>query len=463
MIWPTLLSDKRFEPSGFVSEQIGSRKHVRAFQEDIDSIIYSSAFRRLQGKTQVHPFPTYDYLRTRLTHTLEVSHVGRLIATCLVYEDAIPLSAGLIAEDIGDIVCAGCLAHDLGNPPFGHLGEEAIQAWFKSNETNSHISSVLAQQDRKNDFLAFDGNAQGFRILTRLSPRRQKGGMRLTYAVLGVFSKYPYSSEYVTGDSKKFGFMQQDADAANKIFGGLGLKKKDGQEGVTGGRYARHPLAYVVEAADDICYLTTDLEDAHRLDIFGFYETASLLKSVARTGEHYNDGTFEKITNENPQDGIAYLRAAAVSTFIDNVVATFCNNKNKIMDGNFNTSLIKASDLSEAAKTIERVCKTKLYVDGRKLQLETSGHQVINGLMDLYGTMILDTLNRDYDTVNDMSRRNWNLYQLLPKEFRSRLIARDPYESMLVLVDYISGMTDRYALDLFQRLTGTSPALGRMA
>lgn len=285
MEWEKLLSPRRYRE--------GPTPHdtsVNVFQEDAGRIIHSTPFRRLQGKTQVHPFPAYDYLRTRLTHTSEVAHVGRVIATEAMRKlqgrpkDFEPSMAG-------DIVYAACLAHDLGNPPFGHIGEYAIQTWFlRLKEANSHaICADLFADARANDFLNFDGNAQGFQILTRLTGWRNNGGLQLSYATLGAFSKYPHSSR-MAGDKKKFGYLFHDKDAASTIFDGLSMPRRDEttetQIAVRDPAYKRHPLAYIVEAADDICYLTTDIEDAGRMKLLKFKRCEELLRAIADTVGH---------------------------------------------------------------------------------------------------------------------------------------------------------------------------------
>jgi dGTPase len=229
MDWKALMSSERYTANA--PYEPPKNRPMTQFQLDAEKIIYTSVFRRLQGKTQVYPLPIYDYLRTRLTHTNEVAFVGKVIARNIGKRLDKGDLGDVEPEDLSDVVYAACLAHDLGNPPFGHIGEDAIRTWFsrrtpESGSTEGRLcpqefTTVLSDPRRKNDFMHFDGNAQGFRIMTRLSSWRDEGGMRLTYALLGAFSKYPFSSERSEPDKKKFGFMKDDETAADKIFTAL--------------------------------------------------------------------------------------------------------------------------------------------------------------------------------------------------------------------------------------------------
>jgi dGTPase len=448
MQWQKLLSAERY-----------AQGPPAEFHEDARRILYSTPFRRLQGKTQVHPLPRFDYIRTRLTHTIEVAHIGRMIATKCAKELNIRGENHIDPIDIGDIVYAACLAHDVGNPPFGHIGEYAIQTWFKDrfkkaiNDPMTHpVFTALARDgDRKNDFLCFDGNAQGFRILTRLSGWRTSGGLQLTYATLGAFSKYPWASNLLSTEDeekKKFGFMYEDRAAARKTFSSLGLILDEKE------KYCRHPLAFIVEAADDICYLTTDIEDAHRLGDLEFPAAALLLEPIAGAGRQI-------LPNPSEHDRIAYLRSSAVLSLADAAVDCFCNNIDPILEGLSTESLIARSGYKEDAIKITNECEKTIYVSESKMQVEAAGYNMIIVLMDLFGGMIEEFLEKN-GAVSNMNKRNDGLYRLLPKESREGLRRGDPYASFLVLVDYISGMTDRYLLDTYQRLTGSSVSLGRM-
>jgi dGTPase len=448
MQWDKLLSKKRY--FGPVEGEIEISRPVSEFQLDAERILYTSSFRRLQGKTQVYPLPIYDYLRTRLTHTNEVSFVGKVIARNVAngLRDFNPEWQ----QDVVDIVYAACLAHDLGNPPFGHIGEDAIQTWFRRQiENNSSFKKVLEKEEQKSDFLSFDGNAQSFRIATRLSSHRERGGMRLSYATLGAFSKYPWGSAKADKDKKKFGYMYADRGAAEEIYDALGMKVDD--------KHERHPLAYIVEAADDVSYLTTDIDDAHRMKRINLEFAEGLLLPICKIGGYAN--AYEPVMAMEEQDRVSFLRSCASAALIKGVIAAFKKNEDGIMNGTFQGNLIQASDFAVHAKTIREACTDKIYTEPNKIQIEAAGFHIILKLMDIFGEMIANL--HSVGEENKLDRKDKNLIMLLPKESRLEIRPMDMYKNMLILVDYISGMTDRFALDLHQRLTGTSPALGRMA
>jgi dGTPase len=318
---------------------------VTVYVEDIERVLYSSPFRRLQGKTQVHPLPSFDSLRNRLTHTIEVAHVGRIIATHSAKVCCANGDRDFDQQIAGDAVYAACLAHDVGNPPFGHIGEYAIQTWFE-RRGSSVISEMLRNDEIKNDFLHFDGNAQGFRILTRLSGWRMAGGLQLSCSTLGAFSKYPYGSKQST--KKKFGFMHDDRSAAQKIFTSLGLLTR-------GDKFCRHPLAFIVEAADDICYLTTDIEDSFRIGLLPFPSAQNLLRDIAEMGGHMP--RYEELSTADFQDRIAYLRAGAVSSLIDAAINEFCNNSTQLLEGRYSQPLLNTSKYKPLVEKIRETCE----------------------------------------------------------------------------------------------------------
>ena len=254
------------------------------FQRDFDRIVFSSAFRRLQDKTQVFPLSQSDYVRTRLTHSLEVSSVGRSLGT-MVGDRVIRRHdlKGVYPQDFGAVVAAACLAHDIGNPPFGHAGEDAIRLWFAASATGQAVLETLSEPQRQ-DFLRFEGNAQGFRIITRLQSPDNRGGMQLTCALLGAFTKYPRAAWLSVPSPlgvafRKFGFYQDDRDLFAEVAGHLGLDE------VAPGAWRRHPLAWLVEAADDICYRIIDVEDAFRLQQLRFEDVRDLLLPLTGSAE----------------------------------------------------------------------------------------------------------------------------------------------------------------------------------
>lgn len=447
-IWKKRLSPKPYIPRGVTpQEDFSAKSKVSAFSRDIQSLTYASPYRRLQGKTQVHPFPIFDYLRTRLTHSLEVAHVGRTIAATAFRE--LNYASDLVNErDVGDVVYAACLAHDLGNPPFGHIGEYAIQTWFTGHKSKI-VHDLLQEPEKGNDFRFFDGNAQGFRIITRLAGWRQEGGLRLTLATLGAFSKYPYPSTMASETKPKFGYMENDEDGAKKIFGEL--EQPQHKFG-----FKRHPLAYVVEAADDICYLTTDIEDAHRMKLIDLNLAQQRLTRIAEMGgDLLSFSAFE-----DEKDWIAYLRNAAVLSMTNEVVAALCDKENLILKGELEKGLIENSKLNSAAVDIRNTCKERIYLEANKLKTEAAGYEIIFKLLDVYGAMVLQLLEKKSEEKLDPRQRA--IFHLMPAEYRKQLGSGDPYICFLTLVDYVSGMTDRYALDLCSKLSGTSITIGRM-
>jgi dGTPase len=452
MSWDKLLSRTRyvsdFSRQAPVTHPVSQ---VSVFLEDAERIMYSSPFRRMQGKTQVHPLPVLDYVRTRLTHTIEVAHAGRIIATECARSLKERGDLTVDAAAFADVTYAGCLAHDIGNPPFGHIGEFAIQTWFERNLSEGRLTARLRGIDEIEDFLKFDGNAQGFRILTATTGWRAAGGLQLSYAALGTFSKYPWASKSAPADKKKFGYMAADATAAKKIYSELGLIDRGD------GRLCRHPLAFIVEAADDICYLTTDIEDAFRTKFIKFESAERLLKDIAETASHAP--RYPELKAANEQDRIAYLRGGAVSALIDAATQSFITEHDNILQGKFTSSLLDVSKFKSNVADIRSFCREVVYKDLAKMQVEAAGYNIIMTLMDLFGGMLDQFIARGQDKL-DM--RNDGIYQLMPREFREALNQADPYRCYLVLVDYISGMTDRFALDLFQKLTGSSVGLGRM-
>lgn len=450
MDWSTLLSTSRYFANAAPLD--AGKRPLSPFQLDTERIIYTSSFRRLQGKTQVYPLPRFDYLRTRLTHTNEVAFVGKIIAKNIGANLQAKHVPGANPDDFSDIVYSACLAHDVGNPPFGHIGEEAIRAWFSKRASDEVFKSVLEDESTKNDFLHFDGNAQGFRILTRLASWREEGGMRLTYATLGAFSKYPYPSQKSSEKKKKFGYLKADSDAASKVFSALGMGGPAG--------FSRHPLAYIVEAADDISYLTTDIDDAHRMRQLPFEECEKLFMGILHSGEYYDQA--RKLETDNRQDKISFLRSLTSAALIDAAVQTFLDHHDEILQGQFgNVSLIEKSKFSRNAKEIRQICRDKVYTELSKIQLEAAGFNVIMGLMDMFGEMIKSFILRG-GIVEEMDMKDRNLYFLFPDELRGKMNHMSKYACMITLIDYISGLTDRFALDLFQRLAGHSTAIGKM-
>ncbi len=402
------------------------------FQRDADRIVFSSAFRRLQQKTQVHPHPQTDYVRTRLTHSMEVASVGRSLAGQVARRLA-KQSAGLprdLAADFGDIVAAACLAHDIGNPPFGHAGEAAIQSWFDANRTVFGGELSPAQEA---DFLKFEGNAQGFRILTRLQMDRNAGGMRLTPATLAAFSKYPCASDarekggYI--GRKKHGFMQSEqaifaANAAAMLTPAL-LEDR---------AWHRHPLVYLVEAADDICYRIIDVEDGVKLGRIRFGEAEDICMRILGPG-----ALSERYKQRSDDEKLSTLRSMVIGSLVAACRDAFVDPANGFLDGSAAISLIEATALSAEAEQLKDMALERVYRWERTVMEEVKGIQVLNDLLDRFVTAAVGGGGAV------LRQRLVSLVPHFPKD-------APRYERLLAVTDYISGMTDRYAAEMQGRL-----------
>ena len=420
----------------------GSRTET---MRDWDRLVYSSAFRRLQDKTQVFPLSDSDYVRTRLTHSIEVSSVGRSLGM-LCGEFILQREPGLALapQDFGSIVAAACLAHDIGNPPFGHSGEAAIQAWFAEHQAT--YLDALSEQERQ-DFLRFEGNAQGFRLVTRLQNAVNHGGFQLTYAVLAAFAKYPRASHLpATKDrisEKKFGFFAQDAANFARVAEQVGLVPKGP------GAWSRHPLAFVMEAADDICYGIVDLEDGHRLARVSFEEARALLWPIA-----FPDGQAESASYRQLEDDtgrIEYLRARAIGKLVVASAEVFRDNYDAIMAGEFERDLAGSSRFAQDLTAISLLSRERIYATPSVLQIEAAGFEILGGLLD----KIVPALATPPDK---RSAANKKIVQIVPQPFTR---GTSVYECLLGATDFISSMTDTYALRLFRRLNGIElPGLG---
>ena len=409
------------------------------YQRDWDRIVYSSAFRRLQDKTQVFPLADSDYVRTRLTHSIEVASVGRSLGSLcgefILARKALP---GMVAQDFGSIVAAACLAHDIGNPPFGHSGEDAIQSWF-----DLHGARYLERLEpaERLDLLKFEGNAQGFRLITRLQSSVNRGGFQLTYAVLAAYAKYPRGSFLPDPrpgfiSEKKFGFYSHDADNFNAIAQATGLIRKPN------GGYARHPLAFLMEAADDICYGIVDLEDGHRLSRVSFEQARALLWPIAFPGEQKSGPSYAAI--DDHEGRIEYLRARAIGHLIRAVVEVFKANYDAIMAGTFERDLVSQCGFSDQLKQISSLSITDIYTSPTVLQIEAAGFEILGGLLGKFVPALLTP-----DSARTKAHKK--LVQIVPKQYAA---GTSDYERLLGVTDFISGMTDSFALTLFRRLNG---------
>ena len=451
MIWERLLSNTRQGKPPEKESTVGRS----VFQRDFDRIVYSSAFRRLQDKAQVFPLAKSDFVRTRLTHSLEVSCVGRSLGAELGQrlETDRQMPKGIFPGDIGSIVAAACLAHDIGNPPFGHTGESAIGEWFSNTDVGRAAIQELSLA-QKSDFEKFEGNAQGFRILTRLQ-NPHNPGLQLTCATLAAFTKYPRGASLqgrpLKGVSwKKHGFFDADKKCFGDIATAIGLTKKLDEEDT----WVRHPLAYLVEAADDICYRVNDLEDGFRLKHVSLQEAQDLLLSIFEPGGAPTK--WKDIATE--QDQIGYLRAKAINYLIDQLITHFQKHSDLILEGKLETSLIDGISSAGALLNIIKLSKEKIYRAREVLEIEAAGFQVLGGLLEAFLAAANDIAQKGEKKA---SARSQTLFYLLPQQFRVTEDEReDLYLRTLKVTDFISGMTDSFAVSLYKQLTGISLPTG---
>ena len=421
------------------------------FRRDADRIIFSTAFRRLQDKTQVFPLAENDYVRTRLTHSLEVASVGRSlgarIGSAVCKRHPLP---GVHPSDFGEIVSAAALAHDLGNPPFGHSGEDAIRHWFRTSDIAQQASAHLTERERA-DIENFEGNAQGFRVITRLQMPDNAGGMQLTCATLGAFTKYPRESvlsapQSQTGASvKKFGFYQSERDHFRCVAERCGLLRRS-EEAAS---WVRHPLAFLVEAADDICYRLVDFEDGFRLGYIGFSEVHDAFMAVI------NEDQRPKRLQDAQSDRrrVQILRAIAIGTAIEQAADVFIAHESEILDGTFDQPLIEASVARDAWAEIQRRSIQTIYATPRGVAIEAAGFEVLGGLLDVFVSA-----SNDVAANRCPSARSRKLLQLLPPEMSACEYAMqaDGYHALLQMLDFVSGMTDSYAVALYKQVRGIS-------
>jgi dGTPase len=421
------------------------------FRRDGDRITFSSAFRRLQDKTQVFPLADNDYVRTRLTHSLEVASVARSLGARVGAE--ICQKHGLQeihGSDFGDIASAAALAHDLGNPPFGHSGEDAIRHWFVNSPIARDARSGLTDKQQA-DIERYEGNAQGFRLVTRLQMPDNRGGLQLTCATLGAFTKYPRESliapnDYAGASGKKFGFNQSEAEFFSVVAERCGLLHRG-----TGADlwWARHPLAFLVEAADDICYRLVDFEDGFRLGHLSYQETRDLM--LAAMLESHRPKRLDDIPNQTRR--IQLIRAMAIGSAIEECAQLFLKREEEILAGTFDTPLIDAVPSTPAWDEIIRISRDRIYNTPRGVEIEAAGFEVLGGLLDVF----VSALN-DVATNGKPCPRSKKLLQLVPEESigPARKPDSDPYTRLMRILDFVSGMTDRYAVTLYKKVRGIS-------
>jgi dGTPase len=436
MDWQRLLSTKRF---GLETYHDSKKNDRTEFQRDYDRLIFSAAFRRLQNKTQVFPLPGSVFVHNRLTHSLEVSCVGRSLGNNIMkqLQKKYPQLDPDIFSEIGSIVSAGCLAHDMGNPPFGHSGEAAIASFFSEGNGASLKEKWKLSDEEWSDIIHFEGNANAFRLLTHQFRGRRKGGFVLTYSTLASIVKYPYQSHYITKAKKKFGFFQSEKEDFARIADELGLLRINNYE------YARYPLVFLVEAADDICYEIMDIEDAHKLKLISTEETKELLLNFFPEAERQ-----KKIERMKPvldiNEQIAYLRSSVIGVLVDECSRVFIENEKEILAGKFEGSLIKNvnPEVQRAYEKCSGLSVSKIYKTKDVVDIEIAGYHIIYTLIDKLVQAV-------FDSEKSYSKQ---LLARIPEQYETN--APTPYGKIQSVLDYISGMTDIYALDFYRKITG---------
>jgi len=453
MYWNKLLSNKLLGDAE--SSEIKLSDGRSQFQRDFDRIVFSSAFRRLQDKTQVFPLPENDFVHTRLTHSLEVSCVGRSLGTLvgeMILKHNNELAQKYSSVHFGEIVAAACLAHDIGNPPFGHSGEDSIAEYFK-NGSGKVFEQKINDTKKWTDFTKFEGNAQGFRIITRLQNPNSGGGLKLTCASLAAFTKYPKESALsqtpTKGDQeanskiyKKFGFFQTEKDLFAEVADETGLIKKG-----SGNDYCwiRHPLSFLVEAADDICYRIMDLEDGFRLGLLSFEYTEKLLRPLVTS-------SLTSYSGRSPNDKIGYLRAKAINDTVTQLANIFIDYEQQTLNGELEQDLISLISSSQYLEEIKTISKKEIYSYRSVVEREAAGYEVLGGLLDAF----IIAVNETY--TGKPSWKSKNLMKLLPGQFlgADNNPDDDLYMRLLKITDFVSGMTDSYAVSLFRKIKGIS-------
>ncbi len=420
------------------------RSHDRSlFQRDYDRLIFSSPFRRLQNKTQVFPLPGNIFVHNRLTHSLEVACVGRSLGNKIAHyiKQKEIIENPEILDEIGTIVSTACLAHDLGNPPFGHSGEEAISSFFLDGE-GQYLKKLLTDQEWA-DISHFEGNANTFRLLTHSFNGRRPGGYTMTYTTLASIVKYPFESK-ASVKGNKYGFFQSEKAIFKEIADELGIIKLNDSPI----QYVRHPLVYLVEAADDICYQIMDIEDAHKLRILSHDETMKILLNFYDKDEDREDlktisKTFKIVTDKN--ECVAFLRAGIINKLINACAEIFIQNYDNIMRGTFNGSLIQ--HLSGCNKTAYDTCThiaySRIYHTDIVTQIQIAGFKILATLLKEYSDAV-------FKPETYYAR---NLLSIMPEQYK---VNQDDsiYTKVQTVTDYVSGMTDSYALNLYRKIKG---------
>ncbi|MDY0780429.1 deoxyguanosinetriphosphate triphosphohydrolase [Tenacibaculum sp. IB213877] len=442
MNWEQLLSLKRFGDT--TKRERAQQDETRlGFEVDFDRIIFSSAFRSLQDKTQVIPLSKTDFVHTRLTHSLEVSVVGRTlgrkVGKVLLERHPKLQELGYTFNDFGAIVAAASVMHDIGNPPFGHSGEKAIGEYFKTGNGLQYKSDLTEKEYQ--DLTDFEGNANGFKIVTE-NKAGAEGGLRLSYATLGAFMKYPKESlpkkptKHIV--DKKYGFFQSEKGAFLDVAEDLGLLQKE-SNGIS---FYRHPLAYLVEAADDICYTIIDFEDGINLGLIEEdYALEYMIKLVKNTidSKKYHSLQYKK-------DRVSYLRALAIGVLINEAVDIFLANEEAILKGEFDKSLLDKCKYEAQMNDIINISVDKIYKSKEVIEKEVAGYKIIADLLDVFVTALNNKFNAKQSNYDKL------VLNLLPREYQQE--KESLYSRIMQICNYVAGLSDGYAIRLHKKLTG---------
>lgn len=443
MNWSQLLSLKRFGDTGPRIRKNQNETRL-GFEVDYDRIIFSDSFRSLQDKTQVVPLSKTDFVHTRLTHSLEVSVVarslGRIVGEKILEKYPELTKEGYGINDFGAIVATAALAHDIGNPPFGHSGEKAIGEFFKNGNGQIYKEKLTAKEWQ--DLIDFEGNANGFKILNE-SKKAMEGGLRLSYATLGAFIKYPKESlpkkptNHIA--DKKYGIFQCDVPFFKEISKELGLISTGNNENIA---YKRHPLAYLVEAADDICYTIIDFEDGINLGLideeFALEYLIKLVKDSIDSKKYYQ--------LEFKKDRLSYLRALAIGTLIKEAASVFLANEEIILKGDFEHSLLDKCKYEAQINDIIKISVEKIYRSREVVEKELVGYSVIATLLEVF----LNAVNNKYE--NNLSNYDKLILNLLPENIQ--IPKETLYLRILTICSYVASLTDGFALQLYKKLKG---------
>jgi dGTPase len=443
----------------FTEKRVGSDKTSAGtrsgFQRDFDRLIFSSAFRRLQNKTQVFPLPGTAFVHNRLTHSLEVASVGRSLGKMIggriseVYKSNEEVYE-FYRYELANVIAAACLAHDIGNPAFGHSGEKAISNYFIENAESKidgqQLKNIFSEKEWK-DLTSFEGNANAVRILTHQFRGRFKGGFGLTYTTIASILKYPCESVAVDKKSrhrKKYGFFQTEKETVLNIMHELNMVEESSEPVI----FKRHPFVYLVEAADDICYSIVDMEDAHRLKILTKKEVeeafVDVIKKLGRDSFERTYGYYKNI--EDASEAIAFLRARIINLLVNKSTDVFLDHQNEILNGSFDDSLIDNIEKNSGAlKFIQEISLERIYQHDSVIQIEIAGYNVMSELLSLFIPALLK---------EKPSHKEQKVLRLFPYQFTEFELSSSRYEKVMNALDYLSGMTDEYATEMYRKLKG---------